>query len=303
MASGAAAGAPDYNLLQCNPSTLNTTRTTCLPMEMLVRLRDEWNKRYPAHAISTDLRRKDEIWAAIRDRMRREFKCASEYCAVQKLGDTEEKREAAPFFRPPKPSNWDGDGDEEEWHDTDTIARVMQQYEDANPHFEFIGPTPIDFDYVGDWGSCVMDELCNLNLAAMRRRGEHSIGMVFNLDPHYRPGSHWVCAYIDLLKNEAYYYDSYGYPPPPEVRRLLRRCREQGCERIYWNDIRHQRKKSECGTYCMYVIISLLKGTSFADICKNRVDDDTMNSIRDLLYATETPRTDAVTKGARLLRI
>lgn len=296
-------GAPDYNLLQCNPSTLNTTRTTCLPLEMLIRLRDEWNKRYPDHVIPTDLRRKEELWAAIRDRMRRQYKCDSEYCAVQKLGDGDEKRKAAVYFRPPKPSNWDGDGDEEEWHDTDTIARVMNQYEEANANFEFIGPTPIDFDFVGGWGSCVMDELCKLDLAAMRRRGENSIGIVFNLDPHTRPGSHWVCAYIDLLKREAYYYDSYGYPPPPEVRRLLRRCREQGCERIYWNDIRHQRKKSECGTYCMYIIISLLKGRTFADLCKDRIDDDTMNAIRDLLYATETPRPDAVTKGARLLRI
>lgn len=303
MAADAGAGASDYNLLQCNPSTLNTTRTTCLPLEMLLRLRNEWNKRYPAHAISTELRRKDELWAAIRDRMRRQYKCDSEYCTVQKLGDSSEKREAAPYFRPPKPTGWDGDGDEDEWHDTDTIARVMNQYEEANPHFEFIGPTPIDFDLVGNWGTCVLDELCKLDLAAMKRRGEHSIGIVFNLDPHDRPGSHWVCAYIDLLKREAYYYDSYGYPPPPEVRRLLRRCRKQGCDRIYWNDIRHQRKQSECGTYCMYVIISLLKGRTFADICKDRVDDDTMNAIRDLLYATEKPRPEAVSKGARLLRI
>ena len=39
----------------------------------------------------------------------------------------------------------------------------------------------------------------------------------------------------------------------------------------------------------MYVIILLLKGNMFAEICKTRVDDDTMNAFRDLIYATERP--------------
>ena len=148
-----------------------------------------------------------------------------------------------------------------------------------------------------------MNELCNFNMSELRASGKEAIGIVFNLDPHDRPGSHWVCAYIDILHNHAYYYDSYGYAPCDEIRRLLRRCREQGCKDIYWNDIRHQRKTSECGTYCMYVIISLLKGLSFTDICKNRIDDDIMNSIRDLIYATENPTATAIQKGMRILRL
>jgi hypothetical protein len=39
----------------------------------------------------------------------------------------------------------------------------------------------------------------------------------------------------------------------------------------------------------MYVIISLLKGRSFGDICNNRVEDDAMNALRDIFYATERP--------------
>ena len=52
----------------------------------------------------------------------------------------------------------------------------------------------------------------------------------------------------------------------------------------------------------MYVIISLLHGRSFADICKNRVDDDTMNSFRDLLYATESPSELAIRAAGSLSR-
>jgi len=213
---------------------------------------------------------------------------------VEELADSTNKTAAATYFRPKKPVAWGPNPTE--WHDSITLANVMTQYETAYPHFEFIGPTPIDFDsqMPGAWGRCVLDELCALNLASLKTAGKKSIGIIFNLDPHDRPGSHWVCAYIDLQRMAAYYYDSYGYEPCPEIRRLLRRCRDQGCKEIVWNDIRHQRKKSECGTYCMYMIISLLKGKTFAWLCKNRVDDDTMNALRDLLYATARPREAAL---------
>lgn len=35
--------------------------------------------------------------------------------------------------------------------------------------------------------------------------------IVINLDPHYKPGSHWVCLY--LSGNRVEYFDSYGLPP------------------------------------------------------------------------------------------
>lgn len=290
----------DFNLQQCNPSTLKDTRTTCLPMEMLQRLRAAWNDKHPTQKIPASIRRKETLWAAIREKMRGHYKCGTEVCAVTELGSSSDKSAAAPYFRPTAPPEWTKN--RREWHDTESIAEVMEQYEKAYPQFEFIGPVPIDFDsqLPGGWGRCVVDELCSLDLASIRRKGDTSVGIVFNLDPHDRPGSHWVCAFLDLVAGHAYYYDSYGYPPGAQIRRLLRRCREQGCSEIYWNDIRHQRKSSECGTYCMYVIISLLKGRSFSDICRARVDDDTMNSIRDLLYATPRPLPLAM-RAARLL--
>lgn len=290
----------DTNLLQCNPSTLQKTRTTCLPQDMLERLRDEWNKRFPKHAIPHTIHRKERLWEELRKRLQNQYTCASEYCAVQELTDSATQESTATYFRPKKPESWLNNPTE--WHDSITLGRVMEQYEDAFPFFEFIGPTPIDFDsqQPGAWGRCVLDELCNLDLTKARESGKKSIGIIFNLDPHDKPGSHWVCAYIDLVRMEAYYYDSYGYEPCREIKRLLRRCKEQGCKQIVWNDIRHQRKKSECGTYCMYVIISLLKGRTFDDICKHPVDDDTINALRDLLFATARPRALAK-KAAALL--
>jgi hypothetical protein len=294
----------DVNLYQCNPNTLmNTTRTTCLPVDMLERLRAEWNKRHPENPIPRTTNKKEALWAELRERMKSQYKCDTEYCSLQELGTAEMKTAGASFFRPKKPSEWLKDP--REWHDTLTIARVMQQYEDAIPFFEFIGPVPMDFDSMmpGSFNKCVVDELCGIDLAALKARGEKYVGIVFNLDPHYKPGSHWVCAFIDLVRSAAYYYDSYGYPPCTEIKRLMTRCKEQGCTQLYWNDIRHQKKKSECGTYCMYVILSLLGGRTFKDICENPVDDDTMNALRDILYATERPSSLAIHAVAKLLRM
>ena len=129
----------DINLYQCNPDTLQTTRSTCLPQDMLLRLRDSWNERFPQHAIPHSIRKKDDIWAAIRNRLNNQYSCSSEYCALKKLGNNTTISEGSKYFRPAKPENWTHNP--REWHSTTSIARVMEQYEDAFDHFEFIGPS------------------------------------------------------------------------------------------------------------------------------------------------------------------
>ena len=290
------------NLLQCNPKTLQHTKTTCLPLESLIHLRDKWNELYPKHMIPTTVKSKDELWSLLRDRLKNQYKCDTEYCAVEELGLglNEGNTTIQQYFRPKKPASWLKKPNE--WHDSVSLANVMEQYEAAHPSFEFIGPVPIDFDKKPDGlGSCIVNELCALNLEDLKRKGKTSIGIIFNLDPHDKPGSHWVCAFIDLKQGAAFYFDSYGMKPEPQIKRLLERCYEQGCHSIVWNDYRHQRKSSECGTYCLYVLTSLLNNRDFGDICKNIVDDDTMLSVRDLLFANRNPSVLARTKGVMVL--
>ena len=43
---------------------------------------------------------------------------------------------------------------------------------------------------------------------------------VFNLDPSYKPGSHWVAVCIDR-KGRPEYFDSFGRPPPIEIKDFL----------------------------------------------------------------------------------
>lgn len=297
---------------QCSPALHRRDGEPCLPKEALDRLRVAWNKTHPKHKLPASKTRKNskqaagvsQLWKQIRSKMKSHYKCDTEYCAVKKIKElpAEERREYLDYFRPEKPAEWDKK--KTQWLDSYNIENVMKQYEKAESNFEFIGPVPIDFDSKsGLWGKCIVDELCKLDLAEMQNKGKTKIGIIYNLDPHDMPGSHWVCSFVDLDAKKAYYFDSYGYEPPEEIVRFLERCKKQGCTDVYYNDIRHQRKGSECGMYCLYCIICLIRGRPFYTICKNIVDDDTMNSFRDILFAEETPRKEAIEKALPMLCI
>ena len=43
---------------------------------------------------------------------------------------------------------------------------------------------------------------------------------VFNLDPSYKPGVHWVAVYIDR-RGLVEYFGSFGHPPPREIKNFL----------------------------------------------------------------------------------
>jgi hypothetical protein len=288
----------EASTFQCSPALKRKAGETCLPHAALERLRRIWNKMHPDHKITAPGTRKQgkqtDLWSKLREAMRKHYNCDTEYCAVKKIKGLSDKEKAPllSYFRPEKPKEWDKKPTL--WLDSLNIEDVMKQYEAAESTFQFIGPVPIDFDDKESFGSCIVDELCKLDINSTHRKGITKIGIVFNLDKHDEPGSHWVCAFIDIDAKAAYYFDSYGYEPEEEIVRLLERCKQQGCDKIYYNDIRHQRKGSECGMYCMYVIICLLRGRSFYTICNDIVDDDTMNTFRDILYAEEKPRKAAI---------
>lgn len=291
---------------QCSPALHRQAGETCLPTSSLERLRRAWNRTHPRNPIritagtrkngtTMHAGRQSKLWQALRGRMKTHYKCETEFCAVKKMQglSANEKASMLTYFRPEKPETWDKKPTQ--WLDSFNIEDVMKQYEAAQPEFEFIGPVPIDFDKKLSWGKCVVDELCKLDCEHMKRGGKTKLGIIFNLDPHDQPGSHWVCAFVDLEARAAYYFDSYGYEPPEEIARFLRRCKEQGgVDNVYWNDIRHQRKGSECGMYSLFVLICLLSGRPFYNICKKVVDDDTMNAFRDILFAEEKPRRAAI---------
>lgn len=130
---------------------------------------------------------------------------------------------------PNKPQSWSKDP----WLSTIDILNSLKQYDDANPDFKFIGPTPIDFDHKLSLNQCVENDLCNIDIEKLVKDGIRKIGVVFNLDKHTESGSHWVSMFIDLNHGSIYYFDSVGTHPPPEIEILSTRIAEQGNRLIF----------------------------------------------------------------------
>ena len=60
--------------------------------------------------------------------------------------------------------------------------------------------------------------------------------------------------------------------------------------RKFYNNIRFQFKGSECGVYSIFFQTQLLEGTKFVDFCKNIVDDDTINTLRNFYFSPVTKK-------------
>jgi uncharacterized protein Veg len=177
-----------------------------------------------------------------------------------------------------------------EWLTTTDINSVMKQYENKYKNFKFIGPVPIDFDYEYSVGQCIVNELCNINIATLLNRNIKKVGIIFNLDPHNKPGSHWVALYLDLVRYKVYYFDSYGMEPPSEIKKLVERIQEQGTNlgkniEYKYNQTRHQYKNSECGVYSMHFIVQLLeRKQSFEKMQETQIKDESMIRKRKYFY-------------------
>jgi hypothetical protein len=218
-----------------------------------------------------------------------------EHCLLNESSMPQEKKEALrkTYLRPRYPNEWFSD--EDQWLDNFQIKEVMDQYVEAYPWFRFMGALPIDFSapdpYLADKTKqqCMHPDICSLNLANEYKRGIRALGFIFNLDPHFKGGSHWVGLYIDihnLKKPIVGYSDSYGYKPPALIARLMKSLKLQApAIQLAFNARRFQRSNSECGMYSLYFIICMIHGIPFAQFCKDTVPDEFMLELRKVLFA------------------
>ena len=85
-----------------------------------------------------------------------------------------------------------------------------------------------------------------------------------NLDPSYKPGSHWVAVYIDR-KGRPEYFDSFGHPPPREIKDFLHTCAES------WkhNHVPIQELYSTtCGQFVVFYIYQRCSGLTLESIIR-----------------------------------
>ncbi len=206
------------------------------------------------------------------------------------LSESEKQTILKKYFRPKMPDAWKSDPDM--WLNSDDIQNVMKQYEEAHPESHFLGVVPIDFSapdpYVKGVKKCMNPQFCNINIREMKANGIKYIGAVFNLDPHFKGGSHWVAVCINIPKNGIYYFDSYGMEPPEQVATFMRSFLVQNPNfKLSSNGNRFQYGNSECGMYSCFFLIRMIMGESFAHFCHNPVSDKWMLEFRKVLFDGE----------------
>lgn len=222
-------------------------------------------------------------------------KANDEVCKIENSSLTNSQKESIKrkFFRPKLPSAWKKKPDT--WLNNNDIEVVMKQYEEAYPFFKFMGVAPIDFSAPDPYiennndpsnpngGKCVVDSFCHVNLKEMKSKGKTVIGTIFNLDPHYKGGSHWVS--LVITQEGVYYFDSYGYKPPEQIARFMRSLTLQNPSlKLGFCKRRFQYGNTECGMYSLYFIIRMITGTDFKQFCKHSIPDSEMLKFRKVLF-------------------
>jgi len=230
-----------------------------------------------------------EIWSKLKENM--EHICDTEACWLrQKFIDHNLDSELRNYtFAPKSPAKWKKN--KNEWLSSVDIEKVMKQYEKAFPHFVFIGPTPLDFDKKKLYNTCVWDELCKFNLNKYLKKNKTKIGIIFNMDPHYKDGSHWMAMMIDIPRQIIYYFDSNGDKCPKEIKKLVDRIKQQGLQvninfKFYENHpYEHQKGDTECGIYTLYFISEILQGKKdYKFFTSQRITDDDMEKYRKIFF-------------------
>jgi hypothetical protein len=258
---------------------------TCYSPDALHGIKELWNARHPDKLISSN--DSEVIWRDLKKYIG--SACRRESCWIRQnfISSGLDPELLNYTFAPPRPGEWDKNPNT--WLSSVDIGAIMKQFEHAYPSFEFLGPSPIDYDTRKSRGQCVWDELCKFDLKEQTDNGKTKIGIVFNLDQHYKGGSHWVAMFIDCKKKSIYYFDSYGDKMPRQIMKLAKLIQQQSIRVSEKYDIhvtkkRHQYGDSECGMYSLYFIIHMLKGNSVSFFDRKLIPDIRMEKLRKKLF-------------------
>jgi hypothetical protein len=284
----------------CNPAIVKKSKgktTSCFDFNSLVKITNGWNNEHNDDIIKipkvNNENNKNKLWREID--MRLKGKCTSEWCWIeQEFVKRVGSKELESNFRPKMPRSWKKNP--YEWLSSVDIQSVMLQYEEKYPEFEFIGPVPIDFDYRENMGQCVVNELCNISIAELLKKNTTKVGIIFNLDKHDQPGSHWIALFMDIKEHTICFFDSYGHEPPNEIKVLIDRLQKQASElpppnnfefTYNCNKTRHQFEHSECGVYSIYFVIQLLEKKKTFNELQSRIPDEFVNKKRKYFFLAE----------------
>jgi hypothetical protein len=280
----------DKDDCKCAPH-LSFENGSCMQLNTLVKLADAFNVHCNENELKNEIKTYDGLELLHPDEYKRyllfelgkRFKGSQhdwiKHKSTQFMSEDDKDELQHNTFRP------DGPQGKFEWLSTFDINFTLVQYETKYEDFKFLGAVPIDF--------AELDNLPfkTLDFNDLYKNGKKRIGVVFNLDEHYKSGSHWVSLFIDLEKGQVFFQDSFAIPPEKRIKDFMRKIEEYlKNERnisepdIRYNKTQNQRGNSECGVYSINFILRLLKGKTFDHITRKRVTDEQVNKCRMIYF-------------------
>ena len=278
---------------QCSPISLK--QNSCLPHDLLKKVGNIINKLPQCSKIDCNCN-PDTLYKKICCEIKKISDCKDEKCwkTIDLIMSKLSKHEVDGFkssFKPQMPEEWKNEPNK--WLNTLDIDAVMEQYEQAFSTFKYFGATPIDFKKKKN-NSCLVSDLCNINLKRLLDRDYESIGMVFNTDDSSGSGQHWFSMYVDLKgknlkKPSIYYFDSVANEAPDEIIELVQKLQKQSEHikhplDVLYSDIQHQYGDTECGIYCLHFLTEMLQGKSFKRYINNKKSDKEIEIFRKIFF-------------------
>ena len=207
---------------------------SCFTYESLKKIAESYNTRNN-DKIDTSLN-KEALVQTLENKLSN--KCSEQTCWLRLdfVKEMDNKEIESNTFRPPGPSK------KYEWLSTTHINEVVEQYQEKYKDFLFFGAVPYDFEDLPVLG------MHNINFDNLKKENKTKIGVVINLDEHYKDGSHWVALYADLNKFQVYFFDSIGKRPYKRIRKFINKItkymyHQKFGEKLLINDVIEKFKK------------------------------------------------------------
>lgn len=262
-------------------------KKTCYSNESLIYMRDNWNRRHKDQKILTDNKR--EIWSELKRYLR--DTCNNERCWMrQKFIKNDLNPELLNYtFAPSAPKSWVKNPNT--WLSSVDLSKVMKQYEKRYDNYDFIGPSPIDYDVIDSYGERVWDELYNFDIDKQLKRGKDKIGIIFNTDEHTKGGAHWISLFINLKSGKMYFFDSVGDKAPSNVMKfcngLKKSANELNMGEFIFHETHphsHQKKDTECGIYSLYFLGKMLENEDYDYFKTRKISDEDISKFRKYFF-------------------
>lgn len=280
------------NKKYCSPKNKNNNGT-CLDDDMIIKLAKIINNLSVSNKklsyIHIDKHDIKYIYNHICNNITKISNCRNETCflTIDEIMDNlsvQDKESFKNTFKPLMPLSWKKNPNE--WLSTSDIENSLKQHTLSDNEFFFYGAVPIDFH------KCSVSKLCSIQLKNHIKSKQNKIGIVFNTDPHNKDGEHWISLYIDIkgynLNHNPgiYYFDSYGDPPPKQIKNLIIKLIKQGKKinldfYYFYNDKEYQKQNFQCGIYSINFIKSMITNMSFFDYLSSEINDKNMTRLRD----------------------